>query len=73
MRHAYVYLTLFFAFLLGSHEGFLALWTDGRSEPAEVYPYCVASLPPADQQRLEKGIPIGSRQELLSILEDFLS
>jgi len=73
MRHAYVYLTLVFAFLLGSHEGFLALWTDGDKEPAEVFPYSVASLPPADQQRLEQGISISSRQELLAILEDFLS
>jgi hypothetical protein len=73
MRRVCVYLTLFSAFLLGSHRGFLALWINGDVEPVQVFPYSVASLPPADQQSLEKGIRIDSREELAAILEDYLS
>ena len=73
MRHRYWYLTLFFTFLLGSHKGFIALWTSPGGEPDHIFPYSVSSLPPADQKRLEAGIEIRSEEELLALLEDYLS
>ncbi len=73
MRHTILYLTLFFTFLLGSHEGFIALWTSSGGEPAHIFPYSVASLPPEDQKRLEAGISVESVTELASLLEDYLS
>ena len=68
-----IYLTLIFTFLLGTHEGFVALWRDDASIPAEVFPYRAERLPPADQQALKRGIRIRSEEELDRLLEDYLS
>ena len=60
-------------FLLGVHDGYIALWKEGRPEPAEVFPYKASLLPEADQKRLEKGIRIESKKDLLELMEDYLS
>ena len=73
MRLRYGYLTLIFTFLLGCHEGFVALWKLPAEEPAAVFPYAVTSLPQADQQRLKKGIEIPNSDALMALLEDYLS
>ena len=73
MRLRYGYLTLIFTFLLGCHEGFVALWKPPAEEPAAVFPYAVTSLPQADQQRLKKGIEIPNSDALMALLEDYLS
>ena len=73
MRLRYGYLTLIFTFLLGCHEGFVALWKPPTEEPAAVFPYAVTSLPQADQQRLKKGIEIPNSDALMALLEDYLS
>lgn len=66
-------LSLLIMFLLGSHKGYLALWKEDRPEPFQIFPVKVSSLPQADQEALEKGIPARSELELSSLLEDFLS
>lgn len=71
MKH--LYLTLIAAFLLGSHNGFVALWKDSTAEPAVVFPYRIESLPLQDQQRLNQGILVDNEEALASLLEDFLS
>jgi hypothetical protein len=58
---------------LGSFRGFLALFQDDRPEPRQIYPLKISSLPPADQQALERGIPVRSEKQLQHLLEDFLS
>ena len=73
IKRGYLYLTLFFTFLLGNHEGFIALWINDNPQPEAVFPYCVASLPPADQAAVNEGISIKSKAELICILEDYLS
>lgn len=73
MRLRYGYLTLIFTFLLGCHEGFVALWKPPAEEPAAVFPYAVTSLPQADQQWLKKGIEIPNSDALMALLEDYLS
>ena len=73
MRRAYGYLTLIFTFLLGSHEGFIALWRSPGREPDLIFPYSIASLPRSDQLRLEEGILIESEDALHRLLEDYLS
>ena len=73
MRYRQIYLALVFAFLIGNHKGFIALWRDGAGEPAIVFPYSVASLPAEDQKLLEKGICLESEAELIRLLEDYLS
>ena len=60
-------------FLLGIHDGYIALWKDGAAEPAEVFPYKAEFLPEADRVRLEKGIRIEDKKQLIQLMEDYLS
>ena len=71
IRHLYI--ALVFGFILGISDGYVALWKDGESKPAEVFPYQARFLPAADQQALEKGIHLDSALELNQLLEDYLS
>lgn len=73
IKKSSMYLTLFLAFLLGSYKGYIALWHGDNPEPAKIFPYRTTMLPPADQQALEKGIPIESSEDLARLLEDYLS
>lgn len=66
-------LSLMMGLLLGSCNGYVALWRSGSETPVRVYPYSLASLPPADQQALQEGIPVENQQELAHLLEDYLS
>ena len=72
-RRTHLYFSLIFLFILGCKDGYLALWKDHEPDPVRIFPYSVASLPEADQQALEKGIPLKSQQDLLRLLEDYLS
>lgn len=73
MRRSCLYLALVWAFLLGSRDGFLTLWIPPNSEPAVTFPCRISSLPPADQKLLEEGIRVESKEELMALLEDFVS
>ena len=67
-----VSLLLAASFLLGVHDGFVALWKDGEPNP-RVFPYRAELLPEADRRRLEAGIPIPNETELHRLIEDYLS
>ncbi len=69
----YQYLTLAAAFLIGNYQGYIALWTGSSEKPTKVFPYSVASLPPADQARVNAGIHVDSEEELRQMVEDYLS
>lgn len=73
MKQRIFCMLLLFGYLLGVQDGFVALWKDGQSKPMEVFPYPAAALPPADQEKLSKGIPIDSMEDLHRLLEDYLS
>lgn len=73
MKRSILYLSLIFTFLLGIHDGYIALWTAETEKPAYVFPYQAASLPEADRLALEKGIPLENREQLQALLEDYLS
>ena len=60
-------------FILGSYNGYVALWTDGNAQPDRTFPYRVSALPPADQEALRKGIRAENVVELTRLLEDYLS
>ena len=64
---------LILSFVLGSYNGQIALWREGQAQPLRVFPYQVAALPEKDQAALEKGIPLGSEEELIRLIEDYLS
>ena len=65
--------TVLTGLFLGVWKDQLALWQDGSTYPARIYPCTVSSLPPEDRRLLEEGIPIRSGEELTARLEDFLS
>ncbi len=64
---------LLVSFLLGIHDGRIALWKDDDPEPVRVFPYYANALPPSDRAALEKGILIEGESNLNRLLEDFLS
>lgn len=59
--------------ILGSWKGYIALFEAGKTEPRQIFPTTVASLPEIDQQALEKGIIVRNDRDLESLLEDYLS
>ena len=63
---------LLFGYILGIKDGYIALWKDGNSNPT-VYPYRAEMLPQEDQQRLQNGIRINSKADLIRLVEDYLS
>ena len=62
-----------FSFLLGIHDGKVALWYQDDPEPIRVFPYSAASLPLADQEALRQGIRIDSKDDLMELIADYLS
>ena len=72
-RIRYINFVLLFGFLLGISEGYITLWKDGTSSPAQIFPYRAKMLPESDRQALEDGIRIGTEIELQQLLEDYLS
>ena len=59
--------------LLGSWKGYVALFDPGQEEPRQIFPCQTDTLPEADQQALQQGIPIRSPRALQEALEDYLS
>lgn len=62
-----------FLVIVGSWKGYLALFDPGKQEPKQIFPRQVISLPEADQQALEAGIPVRNQRDLERLLEDYLS
>ena len=59
-------------YLLGVHDGKIALWQGDDPEPVKVFPYSVSMLPKEAQERLEAGIPINSMAELRKLAQAYL-
>lgn len=72
-KRSYFYGMLALGFLLGIHNGRLALWKDEDPEPVRVFPYSVSLLPEKDRRELKKGVPVRDGTELAKRLEDYLS
>ena len=64
---------LAFGFLLGIYEGKIALWSDFKKEPIQVFPYSASLLPQKDQKRLKSGIHFSNLDELKKFVADYLS
>lgn len=62
-----------FGFLLGIHEGRIALWKDGQVSPLKVFPYPIAVLPSKTKQELLHGIRVDTMEDLDRLLENLLS
>lgn len=72
-RFHILYCSLILAFLLGTHNGYVALWEEDRSAVIHVFPYPAAELPTQQQMQLEQGILIEEEYQLVKILKDYLS
>lgn len=59
--------------VLGTWKGYVALFDQGQSEPRQIFPYTVTSLPQEDQKALESGIIVRNDRDLQQLLEDYLS
>ncbi len=64
---------LLMGFLLGIHEGRVALWKDGIDTPWRIFPYPAAVLPSETQAELKQGIRIDTMEDLDRLLENLLS
>ena len=58
-------------FLLGIHEGRVALWRDGEPRPEQIYDIRADTLPPADRLQLSRGIRAESREKVWLLLENY--
>lgn len=60
-------------YLLGIHDGKIALWGENDPEPVKIFPYSVATLPEDAQKQLENGIHICSMRQLQKLYEAYFS
>ena len=72
-RYINLSLVLLLGFLLGIHEGKIALWRSDDPEPIQVFPYSAKLLPKEDQKRLSEGVRFESMEELKEFVADYLS
>lgn len=59
-------------YLLGIHEGKIALWKGNDPQPVKVFDYSASQLPEEAQKRLQEGVPIKSIRELRQLAEQYL-
>lgn len=72
-KRFHIYLSLIFTFILGLHEGNVALWIEPSPEPAVVFPCRAELLPEKDRSLLEAGIRVENTGQLQQLLEDYFS
>ena len=60
-------------YLLGVHEGKIALWSGNDPEPIQVFPYRVSMLPKKEREMLKNGIQVETLDELYRLAEAYLS
>lgn len=60
-------------YTLGVWEGQLAVFEGEAAFPQKLYDVPVSSLPPAEQEKLKKGISVDSAEALQVLLEDYTS
>jgi hypothetical protein len=60
-------------YLLGVHEGKIALWSGDDPQPIQVFPYRVSMLPKKERKMLQEGIRVETLEELYALAEAYLS
>ncbi len=73
MKSSMLSAALALVLILGSWKGYVALFDKGKTEPRQIFPTTVDSLPPTDQQYLLEGILVRNERDLQQLLEDYLS
>ena len=64
-------LTVLLGLQLGLSDGYLASLRNGK--PEQLLPYSQEAFTEADREKLSRGIPFSTEQELNRLLEDFTS
>jgi len=59
--------------LLGEHEGWLAVFPAGSESPSMIYDVLVRALPAYDREQLANGIYAQNEAQLEQLLEDYIS
>ena len=59
-------------FLLGVHNGNIALWKDNNTQPVKVFDYPISNLPEDAQKQLQAGVPVKNLRELRKLAEQYL-
>lgn len=62
-----------YLYMLKEHEGRVAVFRTGSSEPELVLDALVKYLPDYDRSQMEQGIPVKDYDELVSLIEDYIS
>lgn len=60
-------------YLLRAYEGKLAVFTQDLVTPDLVFDVYVRTLPEYDREQLERGVRVGSYEELTKLVEDYIS
>ena len=60
-------------YIIQSEGDTLSVYREGEENPIEIIELDVSALPLVDQQLLEKGIPVSSKEDLTRLLEDLCS
>lgn len=58
-------------YILGESDGKLAVYEQGRNEPAETFDTDINIFPDDDIKKLKEGIPAYTKEELSGLIEDF--
>ena len=72
-RNTIVCYMLLAGFLIGIHDGRIAIWQGEDPKPVTVLPYPAELLPETDRIALEKGIHLDTREDLIRFMEDYCS
>jgi len=59
------------AYLIGEYQGNVAVFRFGETKPVQILETPLSVLPEEDRRLLQKGIPVETEEELISILEDY--
>lgn len=73
MKRHFLSALLLLGFLVGIHDGYVAIWKDEDPQPVYVSPISADALPEQDRQALEKGIHLPNAEALTKAIEDYCS
>ena len=73
IQKKYISTMLMLYVILGCWKGYVALFDKGDTEPRQIFPTMVTSLPLEDQTALQQGIIVRNSRDLQQLLEDYLS
>lgn len=62
-----------YEYILKENSGKLSVYKRGEQEPIETFNVYINTLPLYDQQELQKGIHVKNYEELLTLIEDYIS